>query len=311
MKTCIKTPFLLPALLAVLSLTWQTVHAQSTNNLPAGLVAWWPAEGNAQDIVGGNNGTLENGAGFAPGETGQAFDFDGSNQFVQIPDAPALEPTNFTWACWFNATNTTGALVCKPVSGGSDDSYSLWFQNGSLNGKICNTTNEGAKLSYGFTPVPGVWYQAALTFDNSSEAETLYVDGVPVASGNAGVQIGYDSSPVLIGADNDFGSTVLAFTGEIDEVMLYDRVLSADEIAAIYNGGTVSNAPPATASLSIASVGNQSVLFWPTSLTNYTLQSVTNLSSTNWTAVTDAVPVIAFTVSNTAPARFFQLVPQP
>jgi sugar lactone lactonase YvrE len=62
--------------------------------------------------------------------------------------------------------------------------------------------------------------------------------------------------------------------------------------------------------LTIASVGNQSVLFWPASGTNYILQSTTNLASPNWLTASDAVPVIAFTVTNTSPARFFRLQQQ-
>jgi hypothetical protein len=66
-----------------------------------------------------------------------------------------------------------------------------------------------------------------------------------------------------------------------------------------------------TPTLRIAPIGNQSVLFWPASATNYFLQSTTNLASTNWITATDAVPVIAFTVTNTSPARFFRLQKQP
>lgn len=65
------------------------------------------------------------------------------------------------------------------------------------------------------------------------------------------------------------------------------------------------DAPP---TLRIAPSGNQSVLFWPASGTNYVLQSTTNLASTDWITATDAVPVIAFTVTNTSPTRFFRLV---
>ena len=59
--------------------------------------------------------------------------------------------------------------------------------------------------------------------------------------------------------------------------------------------------------LNIATTGNQSVLFWPASANNYILQSTTNLASTNWVTATDAVPVTAFTVTNSSPARFFRL----
>src|ERR1017187_445797 len=64
--------------------------------------------------------------------------------------------------------------------------------------------------------------------------------------------------------------------------------------------------------LGIAPAGNQTVLFWPTTFTNYVLQSTTNLASPNWGLVTDAVPVtvknaVTITVSNALPARFFRL----
>src|ERR1039457_4146472 len=64
--------------------------------------------------------------------------------------------------------------------------------------------------------------------------------------------------------------------------------------------------------LGIAPAGNQTVLFWPTTFTNYVLQSTTNLASPNWGLVTDAVPVTVknaatITVSNAFPARFSRL----
>jgi formylglycine-generating enzyme len=57
----------------------------------------------------------------------------------------------------------------------------------------------------------------------------------------------------------------------------------------------------------VAPAGAQSVLFWPSSATNNFVQSTTNLVSPSWASATDAVPVIAVTVSNASPARFFRL----
>jgi formylglycine-generating enzyme required for sulfatase activity len=59
--------------------------------------------------------------------------------------------------------------------------------------------------------------------------------------------------------------------------------------------------------LGIAPAGNQTVLFWPTSLTNYVLQSTTNLASPNWVTVRYPVPVTAVIVTNTSSASFFRL----
>ncbi|MGH7993084.1 MAG: formylglycine-generating enzyme family protein [Limisphaerales bacterium] len=60
--------------------------------------------------------------------------------------------------------------------------------------------------------------------------------------------------------------------------------------------------------LGIAPAGNQSVLFWAASPTNYFLQSATNIASPNWVTANDALPVAAATVSNTLPMRFFRLI---
>jgi hypothetical protein len=60
--------------------------------------------------------------------------------------------------------------------------------------------------------------------------------------------------------------------------------------------------------LNIAENGNQSVIYWTGSETNFVLQSTTNLSSTNWTTVTNGTPVSGVAVTNTSPASFYRLV---
>ena len=57
---------------------------------PANVVSWWDAEDDANDIIGTNHGTLRNEATFAPGKVGQAFSFDGVNDYVEVPDDSSL-----------------------------------------------------------------------------------------------------------------------------------------------------------------------------------------------------------------------------
>jgi formylglycine-generating enzyme required for sulfatase activity len=64
---------------------------------------------------------------------------------------------------------------------------------------------------------------------------------------------------------------------------------------------------PVPAQLGIAPAGDQTVLFWPATLTNYVLQSSTNLASPNWVTVSNTVPMTAVGVTNTSPAMFFRL----
>jgi hypothetical protein len=67
-------------------------------------------------------------------------------------------------------------------------------------------------------------------------------------------------------------------------------------------------APPGP-QLNIATVGSQSVLFYPAEDTNYVLQYVTNVASTNWLSVTNGMPITGVSVPNNLPASFFRLAP--
>ena len=66
-----------------------------------GLVASWPAEGNAKAVGGKHNGILSaSGVTFARGKVGMGFQFDGTNGYVKVPDSPALKPVNVTVEAW-------------------------------------------------------------------------------------------------------------------------------------------------------------------------------------------------------------------
>ena len=68
----------------------------------AGLVGWWPGDGNTDDLADGNNGTLEGGATFASGKVGQAFLLDGIDDSVNLGNASNLHVSvgDFTVGAW-------------------------------------------------------------------------------------------------------------------------------------------------------------------------------------------------------------------
>ena len=202
---------------------------------PAGLVGWWRAENDAQDSAGTNHGVLRNGAGFAAGRVGQAFALDGTDDCIEVPDAPALRPVSVTLEAWVAFDVTSGRQVpfAKPRGTGpfAGASYELWLEGGSLSG----AANDGA-LSAPFSPVPGRWHHLAYTFDDGAKQQVLYVDGIQVASGSANTSIAYDAQPLLLGRGQR-GTPISFFHGRIDEAAIYNRALSGAEIASIFNAG--------------------------------------------------------------------------
>ena len=68
---------------------------------PSGMVAWWPGDGNTDEIVGARNGSIVGSAGFAPGMVCDAFSFDG-NGWVDVDDDPiwTLGTADFTIDLW-------------------------------------------------------------------------------------------------------------------------------------------------------------------------------------------------------------------
>jgi hypothetical protein len=206
----------------------------------SGLISWWRAEDSASDTVGANEGTMMNGATVASGKVGLAFNLNGTSQYIAVPDSPSLRPASLTVEGWFkfSGSPSAGVIAIKPLGTGRLDSFALWYQNSSqLCAAITTPNGEGAWLSYNSTPAAG-WHHAAYTYDYSSGSQVLYFDGVAVASGNVNGPIAYDARPFQIGSDIEYGSQFGFFKGLIDEVALYDRALSASEIAAIYNAGS-------------------------------------------------------------------------
>jgi len=210
---------------------------------PSGLISWWRGEGNALDSAGTNHGTASNGVVYVEGKVGQAFAFDGVNDFVWIPDATNLRPTSITLEAWAKFNGTQGPVLGRSWGPGIHNSYGIWQSGGNLNGTIGDTNQTADILSAPFAPIAGRWYHVAFTFDDVSNQQAFYINGV-VASGQTLRSIGYDNHPVVIGGDIDNGSVSFLLNGGVDEAAIYNRALTRDEIATIYNAGAAGKQLP-------------------------------------------------------------------
>ncbi len=200
---------------------------------PAGMVSWWPGDGNASDIVDGNTGTIVGGATFTNGLVGQAFSFDaGLSSGITVPNSANLNPTGAitidAWVKPFSFPNAFPTVVRKRII---DPQYLISVTDQGEG--HCNIGGAWADPVGGVVPL-NEWTHLACTYDRV--AVRLYVNGVEVAISPATQAIPVSSDVLGIGKLD--GSTSRNFDGLIDEVEIFNRALSAAEIKAIFEAGS-------------------------------------------------------------------------
>ena len=222
-----------------------TVSMPSCDPAPSGLVGWWKGDGNVYDSAGTNNGVIVN-AGYTNGMVGEAFEIDPENwpvgtfNGVLIPDSPAYILTNaFTIECWIRPRGDSYEIFTRGDNRPGLDPYSFSMEDDNIF-KFAITDNSGNSCTLTLPLVYNVWWHMAGTYSNG--VMILYTNGAVVAQTTTavvpiGALIPGDHPGLGIGNNND-GYNNFPFTGDIDEVSLYNRALSPSEIQAIYNSGS-------------------------------------------------------------------------
>src|SRR5215831_3439941 len=223
------------------SLTAATVPIACTPP-PPGMISWWPGDGNADDIVGGHNGTLQGGATFAPGLVQQAFSFSAPNDAVTVPDSPAFRITqDLTLDAWINvsAFSRFMEIVMRGDSRQFLDPYYLAAHDGLVRFHIEDANENIVNLE---APInAGEWLHVAGTLENATGIMTLYVNGAVVNQTATTIRPFGDLDPTQnlgIGIGNLQDADGQGFDGFIDEVEIFNRALSATEIQAIVDAGS-------------------------------------------------------------------------
>lgn len=229
-------------------------------NLNSGLVGWWTFDGKdtnwttgiTNDRSGnGNNGSLismSTTTSSVAGKIGQALNFNGTNQYANIgTNIASLQPGgNFSVIGWFKSTASGQQQIFSSYSQntnpagfilGIDVDASTLHRLGLLVGK-----NTGGVINTDYTTLYGTsnvddgrWHQGVGVWDGS--LMYIYVDGVLQSSVSWSGAPGYAATNyVHVGNHQTNASTNLAyFNGSIDDVRVYNRALSAQEVYRLYS----------------------------------------------------------------------------
>jgi hypothetical protein len=206
------------------------------------LAGWWKLDDAtgataADSSKNGRNGTLQGGLTFdkdsAPGRAGKALRLDGKAGFVQVTGYKGIAGTSpRTSAAWIK-TKTAGGEI---VSWGAGDFGRMWIL-GFIGGRI-GVTPKGGYLYMNDPTSDDAWHHVAAVVEevktpNLHDNVKLYKDGEPATIHDIGL---LDLWPIDTGSEQDV-RIGWKFSGLIDDVRLYDRALSADEIRALFRQG--------------------------------------------------------------------------
>ncbi len=229
----------------------QLYNLSAPTGTDTGLKGYWSFNGldmngtTALDRSGaGNDGTLTNGAVVGRGKLGQAVQFDGTNDYVNAGSASAIDDMTQLTACvWVNASvapTSYGDLVGKVTTTGW--AFEVYNSGSGINPAFFRdfSTQDGNWIASSTILDTGTWYHLCATYNKSSTANdpALYVNGTSVTITESSTPIG--TAVTDAAASLEMGSvdgTIDQYTGKLDEVRVYNRILSSSEIQALYNSG--------------------------------------------------------------------------
>lgn len=218
---------------------------------PTGVVAWWPADGNANDVVGNNTGTLVGDATFTGGIVGQAFNLPGSSvheSHVEVPDAPELRITGpLTLDAWVSFRGVDPQKLpdsMAPILAKWGDTlagtagYGLFVRTNGI--PVFGVSPDGVQVAAVVSPEPlptNIFVHLAGVYTGSRLE--LYANGTLIGTSPFAGPIHETSVPLVIGGyRTPFTHENDSFVGMIDEPRIFNRALSASEIQSLYQSVT-------------------------------------------------------------------------
>lgn len=215
------------------------------SSLESGLVGLWTFDGKdtawtsttagtTRDGSGTNNiGTLTNmnkNSSSAIGKLGQAFNFNGSTQYIAVNDHASLDVTgSYSQVAWVKLNALPGGGNIMTVAGKGGGAPYMEFANDELS---CGFNTEHTTGAVNL--VAGVWYHVACVFDTTANTMTNYVNGAQALQEAENNNPADSSSELSLGR---FPSGVQYLDGSIDDFRMYNRALTPAEVKQLYNLG--------------------------------------------------------------------------
>ena len=208
----------------------------------AGLTGWWPFNGNANDESGnGRNGVIAGAIATADrfDITQAAYSFNGTSDQIAVAHVPAFNFASsniFSVSYWFKAQSLSGSfpsVILEKQSGLGNNQIgwnSLIEPNFKVNFYVHNGVGGLTACDYGSVQT-NQWYHVVQVWNNGTAS--IYLNGTLAGTNSFSDVVGDNSESLLMGM-NDFGAP--GFNGLIDDVAIWNRALTTDEVLKVYNG---------------------------------------------------------------------------
>ena len=208
-------------------------------------IGHWSFNGNYNDTVGSEDGLPQNGAALVPGGLdGDAVELWTLGEHVDLGDVNAFDPNtgSLSYSTWFNTTGA-GVHAIITFNGGtgwhSAGLFEMRVAYGKLQTRCISDASSSELVITSFTVVnDGGWHHGVLTFDYPSKTVELFIDGVSEGTQTADAwQAPNDqvNRRLVLGVTHYNTEDRDLFTGLIDEVSIYDTVLTPAEISILFN----------------------------------------------------------------------------
>src|SRR5262249_41249676 len=145
---------------------------------PAGIADWWDGDIDANDIIGGHNGTVFGNVTFAQGKVDQAFLLDGTSGYIDLGDTFDTNLHDFTIEAWINGDPTTMEISGRILDKGLLTAYCFGRrQNTNKVGfEFMGSGSQGESFSTLSPVIDNTWHHVAVVVQNRTA--TIYADGV-------------------------------------------------------------------------------------------------------------------------------------